>query len=152
MQQFSDIKETVVKISNIVGLVLLLALFLGAGARPASALICCSVCFENPHNPACRAGCSQSCAIESEPVETDTVIEDDAAQVCYAVTADDEATEPPRMKARSCHRKDRLDVEHRPEWSQAATEGDRLLGVTQSRTSTHARAPDAGQIAAGPRP
>ena len=74
--------------SAIASLVLATTLLLGFGARPASALICCSVCFENPHNPFCRAGCSLSC-VEREPTEPDTAGEDDVAQVCYPVTASD---------------------------------------------------------------
>ena len=75
--------------SGVVALVFAMTLFLDFGARTASALICCSVCDQNPHNPACRVGCSQSCAIGEGPAALDTVGEDDVAHVCHAVTAGD---------------------------------------------------------------
>jgi hypothetical protein len=78
-----------VRKSGIVALTLAATLFLGFGARTASALICCSVCDANPHNPFCRAGCSLSCVIEEEPVATDTSGEDEVAQVCHAATTSD---------------------------------------------------------------
>jgi hypothetical protein len=45
-----------VRKSGVVGPVFVMTLFLGFGARTASALIGCSVCDQNPHNPACRVG------------------------------------------------------------------------------------------------
>jgi hypothetical protein len=55
------------------------------GARPASALVCCSVCDEDPLNKACLHGCSPSCVVDDEPVAPDHVVYDDAAKVCYSV-------------------------------------------------------------------
>ena len=80
------------KKSGVVALAFVMTLFLGFGARTASALICCSACDENPDLPPCRHGCSPSCVIEEEPIVPDTVVEDDADQVCYAVTAGDAVT------------------------------------------------------------
>jgi len=63
------------------------ALGLGLTARPASALICCSVCDADPRNLACLHGCSPSCVVDDEPVAQDNVVYDDVRKVCYA--ADD---------------------------------------------------------------
>ena len=73
---------------SVMSLVFVATAFLGLGAREASALICCSACDDNPNNPACRHGCSPSCAID-EPTTPDNVVYDDAAQVCYAAPAGD---------------------------------------------------------------
>ena len=72
---------------SVMSLVFVATAFLGLGAREASALICCSACDDNPKNPACRHGCSPSCAIDDEPTTPDNVLYDDAAQVCYAAPA-----------------------------------------------------------------
>ena len=69
--------------SGIVTLVLAATAFIGFGERTASALICCSACDEDPRNPACRHGCSPSCAVD-EPIAYDNVVYDDVAQLCYA--------------------------------------------------------------------
>ena len=74
---------------SVLSLVVIATAFLGLGARPASALICCSVCDENPNTAACRHGCSPSCAVDDGPTSPDRVIYDDAAQVCYAAPAED---------------------------------------------------------------
>jgi len=54
-------------------------------ARPASALICCSVCDADPLNRACLHGCSPTCVIDDEPIAPDHVVYDDVAKVCYAI-------------------------------------------------------------------
>jgi hypothetical protein len=79
-----------------VALVVIATAFLGLGARPASALICCSACDANPNTPACRHGCSPSCAVD-EPTTPDSVIYDDAAQVCYAAPAGDASSDAPAL-------------------------------------------------------
>ena len=61
------------------------ALAVGFVSQQASALICCSACEKNPHNPACYHGCSPSCATEDEPV-IGQVVYDEAAGVCYVAT------------------------------------------------------------------
>ena len=73
------------KKSGIIGVLsIVTALALGLGARPASALICCSACDANPSNPSCLHGCSPSCAVDDEPIAQDHVVYDDVARVCYA--------------------------------------------------------------------
>lgn len=70
---------------SVVAMVFAVTAALGVfGARPASALICCSVCdaLEDPlSNPACRHGCSPSCRVDQTD---DGMIIDDVARVCYA--------------------------------------------------------------------
>jgi len=61
------------------------ALAISFGARPASALVCCSVCDADPSNKVCLHGCSPSCVVDDEPIAPDHVVYDDAAKVCYAV-------------------------------------------------------------------
>jgi hypothetical protein len=85
----SESRRIPVKKSGIAVFVVIMTLFLGFGARPASALICCSVCAEDHHNPACRAGCSESCVVDDEPSAPETFDEDDVARVCYVVTTSD---------------------------------------------------------------
>lgn len=75
------------KLAVIISFVGLVTIFMGFNAQPASALICCSVCDENPNNPACRHGCSQSCVIAEESFQPDGAVEDDAAQVCYLASS-----------------------------------------------------------------
>jgi hypothetical protein len=70
------------KLGMIISLVGVVTVFMGFHAKPASALICCSVCDEDPHNIACRHGCSPSCAVD-DSVPGDVAIEDDVAKVCY---------------------------------------------------------------------
>jgi hypothetical protein len=82
---------------SVVYLMVLATAFLGLGARPASALICCSACDAKPDSPACRHGCSPSCAIDDEPTAPDRVIHDDAAQVCYAAPAGDSSSDAPAL-------------------------------------------------------
>jgi len=84
---------------SIVSLVFIATAFLGLGARPASALICCSACEENPNTAACRHGCSPSCAID-DPTPPDRVIHDEAAQVCYAAPASDSDGDAPALALR----------------------------------------------------
>ncbi len=77
------------KKASVIGLFsIVTALGLGLGARPASALICCSVCDADPRNPACLHGCSPTCVADDEPVAQDNVVYDDVRKVCYA--ADDQ--------------------------------------------------------------
>jgi hypothetical protein len=78
--------------------VLISTAFLGLGARPASALICCSACDAKPDSPACRHGCSPSCVVDDDESATpDRVIYDDAAQVCYAAPAGDASGDAPAL-------------------------------------------------------
>jgi hypothetical protein len=82
---------------SLVCLVVVATAFLGLGARPASALICCSACDAKPDSPACQHGCSPSCAVDDEPTASDLVIYDDAAQVCYAAPAGDAGSDAPAL-------------------------------------------------------
>lgn len=85
------------KKSGILSLVFLATAFLGLGARPASALICCSACDANPDLLACRHGCSPSCVIDEEPIAPDHVVYDDVDQVCYRATNGDASIDAPAL-------------------------------------------------------
>ena len=74
---------------SVMSLVFVATAFLGLGAREASALICCSVCDDDPNNPACRHGCSPSCRVDEASTAPDEVVYDDEQKVCYTVPASD---------------------------------------------------------------